>query len=79
MDLYFSPMACSLASRIALYEAAAPHVRFIEVDGKTKRTADGASRIAAMASSNRTKSDTLRMASSLYSHSIVAGGLELIS
>jgi glutathione S-transferase len=42
MDLYFSPMACSLASRIALYEAGAPRVRFIEVDGKTKRTADGA-------------------------------------
>jgi glutathione S-transferase len=42
MDLYFSPMACSLASRIALYEAGAPpHIRFIEVDGKTKRTADG--------------------------------------
>jgi len=43
MDLYFSPMACSLASRIAFYEAGAqPHIRFIEVDGKTKRTADGA-------------------------------------
>jgi glutathione S-transferase len=32
-------MACSLASRIALYEAQA-HVRFIEVDPKTKRTLD---------------------------------------
>ncbi|MGC1359304.1 MAG: glutathione binding-like protein [Xanthobacteraceae bacterium] len=41
MDLYFSPMACSLASRIALYEAAAGDVRFIEVDPKTKRTLDG--------------------------------------
>jgi glutathione S-transferase len=41
MDLYFSPMACSLASRIALYEAAA-EARFIEVDPKTKRTLDGA-------------------------------------
>jgi glutathione S-transferase len=41
MDLYFSPMACSLASRIALYEAAAD-ARFIEVDPKTKRTLDGA-------------------------------------
>jgi len=40
MDLYFSPMACSLASRIALYEAAA-EARFIEVDPKTKRTLDG--------------------------------------
>lgn len=41
MDLYFSPMACSLASRIALYEAGADDVRFIEVDPKTKRTLDG--------------------------------------
>jgi glutathione S-transferase len=41
MDLYFSPMACSLASRIALYEAGATDVRFVEVDPKTKRTADG--------------------------------------
>jgi glutathione S-transferase len=43
MDLYFSPMACSLASRIALYEAGARDAQFIEVDAKTKRTADGAS------------------------------------
>lgn len=42
MDLYFSPMACSLASRIALYEAGATDTRFIEVDPKTKRTRDGA-------------------------------------
>jgi glutathione S-transferase len=41
MDLYFSPMACSLASRIALYEANA-EARFIEVDPKTKRTLEGA-------------------------------------
>lgn len=41
MDLYFSPMACSLASRIALYEAEAD-ARFIEVDPTTKRTLDGA-------------------------------------
>jgi glutathione S-transferase len=40
MDLYFSPLAGSLASRIAFYEAGA-HVRFIEVDSQTKRTADG--------------------------------------
>ena len=40
MDLYFSPMACSLASRIALYEAGG-EARFIEVDAKTKRTLDG--------------------------------------
>lgn len=42
MDLYFSPMACSLATRIALYEAAAA-ARFIEVDTHAKRlAADGA-------------------------------------
>jgi glutathione S-transferase len=40
MDLYFSPLACSLASRIALYEAGAA-ARFIEVDPKSKRTLDG--------------------------------------
>jgi glutathione S-transferase len=42
MELYFSPMACSLASRIALYEAGAADARFIEVDPKSKRTLDGA-------------------------------------
>lgn len=43
MELYFSPMACSLASRISIYEAKAePGTRFIEVDPKTKRTLDGA-------------------------------------
>jgi glutathione S-transferase len=41
MDLYFSPLASSLASRIALYEAGAS-ARFIEVDARTKRTIDGA-------------------------------------
>jgi glutathione S-transferase len=40
MDLYFSPLACSMASRIAVYEAGAG-ARFIEVDPKTKRTLDG--------------------------------------
>jgi glutathione S-transferase len=40
MDLFFSPLACSLASRIALYEAGA-EARFIEVDPKSKRTPDG--------------------------------------
>jgi glutathione S-transferase len=43
MELYFSPMACSLASRIALYEAGARDVKFTEVDPKSKRTMDGAS------------------------------------
>jgi len=43
MDLYFSPMACSLASRIAIYESDAEgDVRFVEVDPKTKQTLDGA-------------------------------------
>jgi glutathione S-transferase len=40
VDLYFSPMACSLASRIVAYEAGAD-LRFIEVDPRTKRTLDG--------------------------------------
>jgi glutathione S-transferase len=35
MDLYFSPLACSLATRIAFYEAGA-EANFIEVDPKTK-------------------------------------------
>jgi glutathione S-transferase len=36
MNLYFSPLACSLATRIALYEAGAP-ARFTQVDLKAKR------------------------------------------
>ena len=36
MNLYFAPLACSLATRIALYEAGAP-ARFTQVDLKTKR------------------------------------------
>lgn len=36
MDLYFSPLACSMATRIALYEAGAD-ATFLEVDPKTKR------------------------------------------
>jgi hypothetical protein len=35
MDLYFSPLACSLATRIALYEAGAD-AGYLEVDPKTK-------------------------------------------
>ena len=41
MDLYFAPLACSMATRIAAYEADLA-VRFIQVDTKAKRTADGA-------------------------------------
>lgn len=40
MELFFSPMACSLASRTVLYEAGAD-ARFTQVDGKAKRTLDG--------------------------------------
>jgi glutathione S-transferase len=36
MDLYFSPLACSMATRIALYEAGAS-AGYLEVDPKTKR------------------------------------------
>jgi glutathione S-transferase len=45
MELYFSPLACSMSSRISLYEAGAS-ARFIEVDSKTKRTLDGADFLA---------------------------------
>ncbi|WP_404362750.1 glutathione binding-like protein [Corallococcus coralloides] len=40
MQLYFSPLSCSAATRICLYEAGA-EATFIEVDNTTKRTLDG--------------------------------------
>lgn len=40
MKLYFSPLACSLAARIALYEAGLD-ATFVEVDAKTKKAAGG--------------------------------------
>ena len=40
MDLYFLPLACSMASRIALLEADRT-ANFIEVDTFTKKTPDG--------------------------------------
>lgn len=40
MKLYFSPLACSLATRIALYESGAD-ATFEEVDPKTKLTSTG--------------------------------------
>lgn len=40
MDLYFAPLSCSLASRIALYEAGIP-ANFHQVTLMTKKLADG--------------------------------------
>src|SRR5262245_43333133 len=40
MELFFSPLSCALASRIALYEAGLP-ATFTRVDGKTKTPSDG--------------------------------------
>src|SRR3954447_6333214 len=40
IKLYFSPLACSLATRIALYEAGA-EACFVQVDGQSKLTSDG--------------------------------------
>jgi glutathione S-transferase len=40
MDIYFSPLACSLASRISLYESG-QEAAFQRVDTKTGRTASG--------------------------------------
>ncbi|MFP2905610.1 glutathione S-transferase N-terminal domain-containing protein [Pyxidicoccus sp. 3LFB2] len=40
MQLYFSPLACSMATRISLYEAGA-EATYTEVDSKTKLTHDG--------------------------------------
>src|SRR5262245_17320374 len=40
MDLYFSPLACSMATRITFYEAGVEGT-FISVDTKSKRLADG--------------------------------------
>jgi glutathione S-transferase len=45
MELYFAPLACSLATRIALYEAGA-EAAFTRVDTKTKRVADGSDFLA---------------------------------
>lgn len=40
MDVFFSPLACSMASRIVVYETGAT-ARFVRVDTKARRTADG--------------------------------------
>jgi glutathione S-transferase len=40
MDVYFSPLSCSMATRIALYESG-DSANFLEVDPKTKRLVAG--------------------------------------
>jgi glutathione S-transferase len=40
MDVYFAPLACAMATRIALYEAGG-QAKFQQVDLRTKRVADG--------------------------------------
>jgi glutathione S-transferase len=40
MELYFAPLTCSLATRIALYEAGAP-ARYTQADTHTKKLLDG--------------------------------------
>ncbi len=45
MKLYFSPLACSLASRIVFYEAGAP-AEYVYADTKTKRLEDGSDFLA---------------------------------
>ena len=40
LDLYFAPLACSLATRIALYEAGV-QARYIQVDTLTKQLTEG--------------------------------------
>ncbi len=45
MDVYFAPMACSMATRIALYEEGG-EARFVYVDNKAKRLADGSDFLA---------------------------------
>lgn len=45
MDLYFSPLACSMASRIALFEAG-KSATFIQTNTRTKRLLDGSDFLA---------------------------------
>jgi len=45
MDLYFSPLTCSMAARVAFYEAEA-QAHYIEVDRMTKRLLDGTDYLA---------------------------------
>ncbi len=48
MRLYFAPLACSLATRIALYEAGA-QAQFTQVDTRAKRVSDGSDFLAVTA------------------------------
>jgi glutathione S-transferase len=45
MELYFAPLACAMATRIALYEAGAD-ATYHQVDTKAKRLADGGDYLA---------------------------------
>mgnify|MGYP001555843124 CR=1 FL=1 len=45
MELYFAPLACSMATRIALYEAGA-EARFTQVDTRARRVSDGSDYLA---------------------------------
>jgi glutathione S-transferase len=47
MDLYFSPLACSMATRIALYEAGVT-ANYLEVDPKTKQVRNDGSDFSAV-------------------------------
>src|SRR5436305_1449745 len=40
MDLYFSPLACSMAMRVALYEAGAADAHSLEVDPPNMKVLD---------------------------------------
>jgi glutathione S-transferase len=45
MQLYFTPLSCSMATRIALYECGGEH-EFVEVEAQTRRLSDGSDYLA---------------------------------
>ena len=45
MELYFSPLSCSMATRIAIYEAGIEG-KFIQVDNRAKKLEDGSDFLA---------------------------------
>ena len=65
MDIYFSPLACSLASRIVLYESG-QDATFQRVDTKAGKTASGedyrqiVARVAAASGRTRASSGAAR-------------------